>query len=65
MTKELSIITKKEIENRIYIIRGVQVMLDRDLAKLYQTETRTLKQTVKEILAGFLMISCLNLPITI
>jgi len=47
MTKELSIITKKEIENRIYIIRGVQVMLDRDLAKLYQTETRTLKQTVK------------------
>src|SRR3972149_21403 len=53
MTKELSIITKKEIENRIYIIRGVQVMLDRDLAKLYQTETRTLKQTVKRNLDRF------------
>ncbi|TLD40680.1 MAG: putative DNA-binding protein in cluster with Type I restriction-modification system [Candidatus Jettenia ecosi] len=53
MTKELFIITKKEIENRIYIIRGVQVMLDRDLAKLYQTETRTLKQTVKRNLDRF------------
>jgi len=35
------------IENKIFNIRGVQVMLDRDLADLYQTNTRTLKQGVK------------------
>lgn len=42
-----NIISQKEIENRIFTIRGLQVMLDRDLAELYQTETRTLKQTVR------------------
>lgn len=31
-----------KIENMIYEIRGKQVMLDRDLAKLYQIETRVL-----------------------
>lgn len=35
------------ILNRIYLIRGVQIMLDRDLAKLYQVETRILNQAVK------------------
>ncbi len=33
--------------SRIYLIRGVKVMLDRDLAKLYEVETRTLNQAVK------------------
>lgn len=47
MTKELSIIPQKEIENRIYIIRGLQVMLDKDLANIYQVETRVLNQAVK------------------
>ena len=28
------------IENLIYEVRGVQVMLDSDLAKLYQVETK-------------------------
>lgn len=36
-----------EIEKKIYTVRGVQVMLDRDLALLYQVETRALKQAVK------------------
>ena len=31
-----------KIENMIYEIRGKQVMLDRDLAKLYQIETMKL-----------------------
>ena len=35
------------IENRIYVIRGQKVMLDRDLADLYSVETRELKQAVK------------------
>lgn len=36
-----------KIEERIFTIRGVQVMLDRDLAELYVVETRALKQAVK------------------
>jgi hypothetical protein len=36
-----------EIQNRIYEIRGVRVMLDFDLAELYGVETRTLNQAVK------------------
>ncbi|OOG78636.1 ORF6N domain-containing protein [Algoriphagus sp. A40] len=41
------------IENRIYTIRGVQVMLDSDLAELYQVETRTINQAVKRNLERF------------
>ena len=32
------------IQNKIYEIRGVRVMLDFDLAELYQVETKVLKQ---------------------
>jgi len=39
--------TDQEIKNKIFTIRGLQVMLDRDLAELYQVETRALKQAVK------------------
>ena len=35
------------IQNRIYTIRGVQVMLDMDLAKFYGTETKQLNRAVK------------------
>lgn len=41
------ILSQKEIENRIFHIRGVQVMLDNDLAEMYQVETRVLNQAVK------------------
>ena len=44
MSKELS---AKQIENRIFNIRGIQVMLDNDLAEIYQVETRALNQAVK------------------
>lgn len=37
-------ITKK---NKIFEMRGQSVMLDFDLAELYEVETRTLKQSVK------------------
>ncbi len=36
------IVTEKEIQNKIYSIRGKQIMLDRDLAKLYQVNTKVL-----------------------
>lgn len=37
----------RSIQNRIYEIRGARVMLDRDLADLYETEIRVLNQAVK------------------
>ena len=41
------IITRQEIENRIYTIRRQQVMLDSDLARIYQVETKVFNQAVK------------------
>jgi len=35
------------IQQKIYEVRGVKVMIDRDLAELYGVETRTLNQAVK------------------
>ena len=35
------------IQSKIYVILGMKVMLDRDLAGLYGVETRTLNQKVK------------------
>lgn len=40
-------ISQKQIEDRIFIIRGIQVMLDSDLAEMYQVETRAMNQAVK------------------
>lgn len=37
----------QSIERVIYTFRGVQVMLDRDLAKMYNVETKALNQAVK------------------
>ena len=50
-----SIILKEsiKIENLIYEIRGKQVMLDRDLAKLYNIETRSFMQSVKRNIERF------------
>lgn len=41
------LIKNEEIQNRIYTIRDVQVMLDEDLALLYGVETKVLNQAVK------------------
>jgi len=37
----------ERIENKIYLIRGQKVMLDRDLAELYNVKTKALNQAVK------------------
>ncbi|VEG82442.1 ORF6N domain [Wolinella succinogenes] len=44
---EVIAINETVIQNKIYTIRGVQVMLDRDLAELYGVETKVLNQAVK------------------
>lgn len=43
----------QSIQNRIYEIRGERVMLDRDLAALYETETKRLKETVNRNIKRF------------
>jgi hypothetical protein len=44
--KQSSLIPLERIEKAIYLIRGEKVMLDRDLAELYDVETRVLNQAV-------------------
>ena len=44
---------KIDIENKILIIRGQQVMLDRDLAELYGVETRRLNEQVRRNIERF------------
>ncbi len=41
------------IQNYIYVIRGQQVMLDRDLARLYQVETSQMNRQVKRNIERF------------
>lgn len=46
-------VTLAEIQARIYTVRTVQVMIDRDLALLYGVENRALKQAVRRNLDKF------------
>jgi ORF6N domain len=43
----------QSIQNRIYQIRGERVILDRDLAVLYEIETKVLNQAVKRNIRRF------------
>ena len=45
--------TLQEIEDRIFTIRGVQVMIDRDLAEIYGVETKRLNEQVKRNIERF------------
>ncbi len=45
--KKALIIKQEDIRSKILTIRGVQVILDRDLAELYGVETRALNQAVQ------------------
>ncbi len=47
MANEIAIITEEDIRNKIYVIRGMEVMLDSDLAKLYHVETKRINEAVK------------------
>jgi len=41
------------IENKIFVIRGIKVMIDRDLAELYGVKTMVLNQAVKRNIKRF------------
>lgn len=50
---ELTIIDNQIIQDKIYTIRGVQVMLDRDLADLYGTKPTRLREQVRRNIKKF------------
>ena len=51
-TKEV-MVQERAIKNLIYVIRGQQVMMDSDLAALYQVETKALNRQMKRNIARF------------
>jgi hypothetical protein len=48
-----NLVTLRDVENLIFEFRGMKVMLDTDLAALYETETKKLKQQVKRNIGRF------------
>lgn len=53
MNETNSIVNVDFIQNRILTIRGVQVMLDNDLAEMYGVETKILNRAVKRNIERF------------
>src|SRR5215211_6851919 len=49
----IDLISIEKIEKAIYLIRGEKVMLDRDLAELYEVQTKALNQAVRRNLDRF------------
>ena len=52
MTKEIAVHTQ-EVARKIFLIRGHRVMIDRDLAEMYEVETRRLIEQVKRNIDRF------------
>ena len=53
MEENTELMTVDNIRNRVYIIRGQQVMLDYDLAEIYGYEVKALNQQVKRNISRF------------
>ncbi|WP_035646656.1 ORF6N domain-containing protein [Flavobacterium sp. ASV13] len=51
--EDQSLLSEETISNKIYFIRGQKVMLDFDLANLYEVETRRLNEQVKRNISRF------------
>ena len=51
--KALVMVDDRKIQSMIYTFRGRQVMIDRDLAYLYNVETKALNQAVKRNISRF------------
>ena len=49
----IPLISEELIANRIYVVRNQKVMLDRDLAELYEVETKRLKEAVRRNIDRF------------
>lgn len=53
MNTEIKLYDAENLKNKIYTIRGVQVMIDRDIAQLYEVETRRINEQVKRNIERF------------
>ena len=53
MEERNEIITVEGIRNRVYMIRGMQVMLDSDLAEIYGYDLKAMNQQVKRNINRF------------
>ena len=53
MKETKALITTDDIRSKVYIIRGQQVMLDKDLAELYGYEVKRLNEQVKRNISRF------------
>jgi hypothetical protein len=53
MKKQMVLVPEKIIENRILLICGKKVMLDKDLADLYRVSTKVLNQAVRRNIYRF------------
>jgi phage regulator Rha-like protein len=51
--KEILKVIDTKIVDKIYMVRGQKVMLDRDLAEMYGVETKNLNQAIKRNLSRF------------
>jgi phage regulator Rha-like protein len=53
-TKKVQLVLPDEVVmNKIYLIRGQKVMLDKDLAEMYGVETKALKQAIRRNMDRF------------
>ena len=48
-----ALVEEQKILNKIYVIRGEKIMLDKDLAEMYKVETRVLNQSIKRNINRF------------
>ena len=53
MQEKTELMTLDNIRNRVYTIRGQQVMLDYDLAEIYGYDVKRLNEQVKRNIARF------------
>jgi len=51
--KELIVIPSERIISRIFLVRGRKVMIDRDLAELYEVKTKVLNLAIKRNISRF------------
>lgn len=53
MENNLELLNEKYIKDKIYNIRGINVLVDRDLANIYGIETKRLLEQVKRNIERF------------
>jgi hypothetical protein len=58
-----NLVVQNNIENRIFTIRGCQVMIDRDLSELYNVETKRINEQVKRNNERFPFEFCFQLSV--